>query len=838
MTFLKLVGLFVLRNIKEEKLLTFLSVLGIALGIGLFVGVKTASDRAIASFESEIKGTTLGANYEILDASGIDFNEEIYPRVKRIEENSFPVLKVNGYLPGMKKSIDIEGIYTVMAAPFLKPQTKENLDIEGLYRNLNGVMITKRFAEEGRITKGSVLPALVYDRKYPLRVAGVIQSGYLPANTVIMDLGNFQEYFHKTGLLSRIDLRTDEKKAGEIRKILPSGLEIEKKEGLVQSRESVLKSFRYNLQFVSMIAILVGIFLLYNTVFISVVKRRTEIGILRGLGTARKTVVMLFIVQGLILGVAGSLAGIAIGQISAYFSVFAVERTISAIYSAVSVSDYFITGNDAALALALGIAVSVAASAVPAYEASRVKPNESAKEGSFEGRYRKYMGLFAVLGIVLAGSGGLLSWFDYRYMPFDFPFLAYNGILLLIIGFAFVSPYYLSIIVNLAGKASEKVFRVTGKITAGDMAGNIYRFSVALMSVAISGALIISLLTLIFSFRGSLMQWIKRNIAADVYVKPSSCVSNFCFYPLSEDIIKTIQGLPGVAGIDRFRTLHIDFHGRKVVVGFGDTAVQRMFARQRGQQGVHETGTGKEVGISNYLSVKYGLKRGDTIEIPTPAGVETFVIRDTFSSYSTTSGFIYMDRKWLKKFWGLDDSTQLGVFLRKGVDADGFIRTLDDRLSPSYSLDIMNNRELRQRVVSIFDRTFAITYAIEFISIVVSLIGVVNTLLALVLERRREISIIRYLGGSWKQIEASLVLAAGIVGVGGIILGAFMGLLMSVIFITVINKVSFGWEIHFHLPGLYLSVVTALLFLTTLLSGLIPSRVARRIDPRRFISFE
>jgi putative ABC transport system permease protein len=120
----------------------------------------------------------------------------------------------------------------------------------------------------------------------------------------------------------------------------------------------------------------------------------------------------------------------------------------------------------------------------------------------------------------------------------------------------------------------------------------------------------------------------------------------------------------------------------------------------------------------------------------------------------------------------------------------------------------------------------------------VSLIGVVNTLLALVLERKREISIIRYLGGSWKQIQATLVLAAGVVGIGGIILGAFMGLIMSVIFITVINKVSFGWEIHFQLPVLYLLLVTTLLFLTTLVAGVIPSRVARRLDPRNFISFE
>jgi putative ABC transport system permease protein len=292
MTFLRLVALFVLRNIREEKFLAFLSVVGVALGIGLFVGVKVASDRAIASFEAEIKGVTLHANYEILDTSGINFSEEVYPRVRGIEEDSFPVLKVNGYLPAARESVSVEGIYTVKAAGLLMPSGNKTLDVGEFYRTLNGVVITKRFALAHGMKKGSVMDALVYDRRLPLKVVGVIQSAYLPANAVIMDIGNFQEYFQKVGLLSAIDLKTDERTADKIREILPSNLTIEKREQIIRNRESVLKSFRYNLQFVSLIAILVGVFLLYNTVFISVVKRRTDIGVLRGLGTSRKTVVL------------------------------------------------------------------------------------------------------------------------------------------------------------------------------------------------------------------------------------------------------------------------------------------------------------------------------------------------------------------------------------------------------------------------------------------------------------------------------------------------------------------------------------------------------------------
>ena len=839
----KLIRLMVFKNIRNERFLTVLSIIGVALGIGLFIGVKVASDRALLSFEDDVKGIEQNTNYEILDISGIDFDEQVYGRILRIEENSFPALKVNGYIPGIKESVSINGIDTVKSIRFLRSSRDMKFDVRDLYRDLNAILITKKLSDMYSLKKGSALDVLVYDKKCTLKVIGVLSADTLPADTVIMDIGNFQEYFGKTGLLSIIDLKTSEKGAETIQKTLPPNLSIESKTDLLKSRKSLITSFKYNLQFISLIAILVGMFLLYNTIFISVVKRRTEIGILRGLGADKKTIVILFVVQGLLLGLAGSLLGIAMGQVIAYFSVFAVERTISTMYSSISVSDYLISWGDSGTALVLGLLVSLAASAIPAYESSKIKPNESSKEGSFESKYKGYQKAFSFLGLCLIPAGGILSYLDYRFTPFDFPFLSYLGILLIILGFAFASPFYLSTVLKAVKKPSGRLFKATGKIANGDMQGNLYRFSVALMSVAISCALIVSLLTLIFSFRNSLKAWLGRNIYADVYVKPASCTSNFCFYPLSEEVVKILKGFPEVAGVDKFRTLHIDLFGRKVVVGFGDISVQRKYSpshyydprSKERYQGLEDK---KRLSISRYLSSKYGLKKGDTLELQTPKGKESFEINDVFSSYSTTSGFIYMDRKWLKKYWGLDDATQVAIYLKKGVDPAQFIRKVKDTVSGRYSLEIMDNNEIRKKVLNIFNKTFSITYAIELISIIVSLIGVLNTLMALVLERKREISIIRYLGGSWQQIKQVLILSAGIVGIAGIFLGAIMGLLMSIIFIQVVNKISFGWEIRFQIPFSYLFLITSVLFLATLLAGMLPAKVARKIDPKRFISFE
>ncbi len=825
-----------------EKFLTLLSILGVALGIGLFTGIKTASDRAVAVFESDVQGINPYAEQEIIDVSGIDFHEGIYRKVRETENDSFPVLSVTAYLPEMADTIYINGVDIVRMSGFLKgagPGTKGYADI---FRKIDGAYVTRRFAERYSLGIGDFLNAEVYDGKYRLEIVGIFERRTLPANLAIMDLGNFQEYFSKTGSLSRIDVSGDNYTLEKIRGLLPPNLVLEKKERIIDNRKALLKSFRYNLQFVSFISILVGIFLLYNTVFISVVKRRTEIGILRGLGAGKKTVIGIFLIQGLILGSVGSFLGIILGQIFAYFSAAAIGGTISAMYRAVEIYDYLISWSDAAMALMLGLFVSFAASAVPAYEASRIRPNESAREGSFEGKYRKFLGLLSFAGLFFVGLGSLVSFIDYHYTPFDFPFLSYAGILFIITGVTLCSPFYLSTSLKVSKKLLERFFGPTGKISGGDISGNVYRFSVALMSVAISSALIVALLTLIFSFRNSLREWIHRNIAADVYVKPSSCVSNFCFFPLSEGVVEQIKQLPEVAAVDKFRTLSIDFRGRKIVAGFGNPDIGRTYPGEiepaSPYGGAPPTGRGRTIGVSKYLSIKYGLKVGDRIEIPTPSGNRKFLVRDVFSSYSTTSGFIYLDRKYLKEFWGLDDSTQLGIYLKKSADPESFIIELKRLLLPNYSLDIMNNKELRIRVMSIFNKTFSITYAIELISIIVSLIGVVNTILALVLERKREISIIRYLGGSWVQIRNTLLVSAGLVGICGIFLGLILGSAMSIILIRVVNKISFGWEIHFRFPLIPLFLISGLLFVTTLGAGLIPARVAKRIDPKRFISFE
>ncbi len=840
-TAVKLFKRIILKNMREDRFLTVLSVLGVALGIGLFMGVNTATNRAVASFETSTRGIDSAYNYQIVDSSGLDFREDVYRTVKAVAGKALPVLTAGAYLPELEQTVEITGIYTPAAFADLRTSATGDPDMELFFTHPHAVLITKRFSDEYGVRKGDVLPGIIYSNRVRFKIAGVLDLPAAPVNMVLMDLGNYQESFGKTGTLSRIDIIATAQEAGLTAKMLPANLALEKKEQVVRNQQSLVDGFRFNLRFVTFLAVLVGVYLLYNTIFMSVAKRRTEIGILRGLGMGRTTVVALFSAQGALLGFGGSVLGVAFGQLSASLATGLVGRTITRFYGTSAAADSIISPGDALGAVGFGLLVSFLASLAPALESANVRPMESSRAGTFEQAYRGRQKFFSIAGGILILFGTALTLFEYLFIPFAFPWLSYAGILLFILGCTLNAPAYLGAALTVLKRPLKSLFRTAGRVAAGDLRGTRYRFSLALMSVAVSAALVIAISSSVYSLKSSFIDWIDTYLSADLYIKPASCISNFCWSPLPEEVVSTVYQLPGVDRASAYRALRIRFRGRTIVAGFGNSESlwkDRPNISGEEKERLQRLALERAVSVSDYIAVQYRLKKGDVIAVETPKGPVSFVINSTSISYSTMSGFLYFDRRWLKEFWGLDDATQISVYLKKGEDPAAFTERLRKRLGRTYALDITDNSELRRSVLAVFDRSFAITNAIEMIAIVISLIGVVNALLILVLEKKRDIATLRYLGASWGDIRRVMVLSAGVVGASGIVLGAFMGAGISMAITHVINKISFGWEVVFRVPLLTVWLFMALLLVITLLAGLIPAFLARKIDPKAYISFE
>ena len=219
-------------------------------------------------------------------------------------------------------------------------------------------------------------------------------------------------------------------------------------------------------------------------------------------------------------------------------------------------------------------------------------------------------------------------------------------------------------------------------------------------------------------------------------------------------------------------------------------------------------------------------------------GKVKFKIREVFTSYSNLNGFIILDNYYQKKYWDELKFTQISIYLKKGVDRDQVLKKLEELLNVAGELDIFDNHVIRKKVVKIFDKTFAITYAIQGIALIVSLLGVGNMLYAVALERRREISILKYLGTDDKLLTKIYTLSAGLIGVAGTVYGFILGYILSEIIVKVVNTKSFGWSIAFQIDlakNLYLLII---LIFFVILSGLLPIKTIKQLDPKRFVTNE
>ena len=820
----------IISDVKREKTLTILSIIGVSLGISLYISVNIATYRGIQTFTSDVYSLSDGYNYEIIPISGRFIPNEIYKTLLKKIKDISPVITINSMLDIPKQEhLKLYGIdiFTVKANKLFS-QFEGNL--KDFFTLLNSIFINENFAKEHKINLNDTLTLIVSDKKYSFVVKGFFSSEFLSENSILLDIAHVQEIFNIYGL-SRIDILL--KSPYGISKLLPPDVMILEKNEIFYKKEGIVKSFTYNLRFISFIAILVGFFILYNAVFTTTVKSMPAIGILRCIGFKKRHILLLYLTKGILIGLIGSVIGLFFAQFLSFFSITMAEKTISTIYAPISIYDISLGFKDLLQAIFVGVATSIIASLIPAYEASKVNPVSATIPNMAEIKFANLYNLSFICGLCLISLGIFIALYEYFLHPFDLPFFSYIGVFLIIFGFTFVTPLCLKCFLTFIDKPMKSYFPLIGNIALNDIKGSLHRFSIALISVMISSALIISFFVLIYSFKQSLTEWIDKNLKFDVFIKPSSCSSNFCFEGLSPEVNNILKDFNEIDGINRFRTLQGFYNGKPTIFGFADESVVKKYTKNIIDPNI---GKRQELAASEYFATKYDVKVGDFIVVQTPEGPFKFKVREIFKSYSSTMGFLIFDRYWLKKLWHIDDATQLNIYLKKNVSADEFIEKLKSKLPPELSVDIYNNKRLKERILEIFDRTFAITYAIQIIAFIISLIGMINTIFTIIIEKSKNISILRYIGCSYRKIKSIFLCSASIVGFLGIFLGLILGSLISFIMIKIINTISFGWSINIFIPYFSITCLLFLLYITIVISVFIPVSYIKKIDVKKLTS--
>jgi putative ABC transport system permease protein len=338
------------------------------------------------------------------------------------------------------------------------------------------------------------------------------------------------------------------------------------------------------------------------------------------------------------------------------------------------------------------------------------------------------------------------------------------------------------------------------------------------------------------SFRETVALWMDNQLKADLYLRPAGSSAADRHPTIDPGIADKIERLPDVAAVDRFRVYPITYQGLPASLGGGETqtveasSATYFLPGENRSRILAQLPRGDNVIVSEPFANKHHVQSGDTIRLALAGRIRPFCVLGIYYDYSTERGFIVMDRRTLLKYLPDKASSNIAVYLKHKTDASRARKAIAEIIA-GRSILVFTNSQLRQNALAIFDRTFAITWALEVVAIVVAVMGVAGALLALVIDRKREFGLLRFLGADKRQVWRIILAEAGFLGLFANAAGALLGTALSLVLVFVINKQSFGWTIQFHWPvGLLLMALTGV-YLATLLAGIYPARKAAQMDP-------
>jgi putative ABC transport system permease protein len=406
-----------------------------------------------------------------------------------------------------------------------------------------------------------------------------------------------------------------------------------------------------------------------------------------------------------------------------------------------------------------------------------------------------------------------------------------------VLGVALLVPAALAALGRLGAALLGRLFGVEGRLAHSNLLAAIPRLSVSVAALSVALAMMVAIAIMIGSFRETVVYWVSQTLQADLYVSTARRSSLDSHSTISPSFERIVRSTPGVDAVDPFRSVNLVFDGRLTVLGAGDFSVLRTRRRLLYKEpsnpaaAVERAAAGDAVLVSEAFAIKAGKHAGDSLRLETPAGQKSFRIAAVYYDYTTDRGVVVMDSGTFARYYGASRPISLAIYLQPGASPEAVREAMLRALGDEHRVFIHTNGTLRREVLRIFDSTFAITYALEAIAIAVAIMGVAGTLFTLILERRRDLTILRLVGAGRRQVRRMVLVEAGVIGLVSQALGLAAGVGLALILIYVVNVQSFGWTIQFHVPLVFLLQMTIVMTVATSLAGVYPARLASAVQP-------
>lgn len=864
MTIFNLLRRVSLKHLGRQKARSVIAMLGISLGVATMVAIDIVNASVLRSFEDSINNVTGRAVLQVTGAES-GFPEAMLERVQNTPgvEFAMPVIQTNAmFSDGSRQSFMILGVDALQDHQIRSYKlSDENADIPDPLLFLakpDSLLLTKKMAEREGVKIDQKVRIQTVQGHKTLTVRGQLDpegpARAAGGDIAVMDVYAAQLAFGKEGMIDRIDisLLPGETLDGMKEKIvaaLPTGYVIDTPRERSRQVELTLSRFRKSISVVGVMALLVGMYLIYNAVSISVVHRRKETGILRALGCTKGQVLRLYLFETVVLSGIGSLAGVGLGVLFAKATVGIVAQSVTDLYLKASVTELAFSRSGIVIDACLGVAASLVAALVPASAGARISPISAIRVQPYtDGRLLlgARIRIAALCSLLLSGC----AYLAYRHAgPTSLMRSSATtslSMLLLVLGISLATPSFLQWFISLFRRTLAPRMGAGGRLAGLNLQKNISRNAVAVAAVFFSITMLVSSANMIHSTRASLFDFINAVTQADLLVSSGHPMASGGTpnIPMPESMLREIEHIPGVRASYPFRKINIIYDARRILLESFDVArgseynSYDLFVEGTKEDMVASLPGRDNVVVNETLAARYGLKPGGFIDLPAPGGVKRFGVAAIVVAYESDAGVIWMDTYTYRKYWNDTLVDLYEVIVKPGVSISTVRDAILERFGRERSLFVLPAREFRDEVMNMIDRSFTVNNAVVMIEMLIAGFGIVITLLASVFERTREIGILRSIGMSRVQVSRIVLIESAILGACGGVLGSAAGILVGWLSFEGFFRIDLGASLRYSLHGPSFIWAFVLSIGLSIVSGLYPAKRAANTNITEALSYE
>lgn len=776
--------------LKRHRLRWVLTITGVALGVAVLVAMQAANSTVLNAFrrtidviggetQLEIFGDDAGFSEDVLNivesCAGVRVAAPIIEQTVDTDisgQGTLLVLGVDMLRDGMLRKYDFE------------PNASDiEDDVLAFLAQANALVITQEFARRNHLSVGSEVRLRTADGPKQFVIRGILRPRGLArafgGNLAIMDIYAAQQIFGRGHVFDRIDLAVApgtnlSECQSRLSQMLGPAFRVAYPVTRAQSFEALLQVYSRMMNLLSVLALIVGVFVIHNSFSIAVTQRRTDIGILRAIGARRGEIRRIFLVEGAVIGIAASLLGVGGGVLIAQASLKFISRLVEVRYAvSIVVSEITVSPLMLASAFAAGVLVSIVAAALPAEAAALTHPTLALQRGRYQilstrnTWVRNACAAFTTitaLVFLLAGSSSLVFYLSYVLSIF--------AMILFSPGFVMLLTRVLTLLVRRL-RAIEIMLSTEGLLQAPR------RTAWTVSALMLSVAAVVVIAGVSNATYASISRWLSTTLNPDLLVTSSPNVASHSFlFPRSmESELKAISGVDDLQGV---RTIRVTIVGaaRSLMA----TNLQKLFHRTTpdfvaGTAAVAQklATEGKGVIISENLATLQSIRLYEPLQIPTPTGVLTLPVVGVIRDFTSQEGSILIDEAVFQREWKSNEVDLFRIYLLPSVAPNDIKKEILRRLGGGRPLFVFTNKELREYVFHVVDEWFDLTYVQVIIAVSIAILGIANTMFVSVTDRAREFAVLRAIGAFRRQIKIMIYSEAMLIALIAVITGISLG---------------------------------------------------------------